>query len=111
MQRLGYLKLLAEQTARTETSNVASLGQRLISTVTKRVKVQSPFDPALTEYVRIRLFDRVYADLRKQVLDKAPAATVAIELQDLYLADVRVPSTTGKLIETDWRFYPYLGTA
>jgi hypothetical protein len=110
MQRLGYLKVLAQQTARTETSNVASLGQRLISTVTKRVKVQSPFDPALTDYVRIRLFDRVYADLRKQVLDKQPAASAAIELQDLYLADPRIPSTTGKLIESDWRFYPYLGT-
>lgn len=111
MQRLGYLKLLAQQTARTETSNVASLGQRLISTVTKRVKVQSPFDPALTDYVRIRLFDRVYADLRKQVLDDPLAPTATIELQDLYLADSRIPSTTGKLIETDWRFYTYLGTA
>src|SRR5437764_14874928 len=91
MQRLGYLKLLAQETARTETSNVAALGQRLISTVTKRVKVNAPFDPALSEYVRIRLFDRVYGELRKQVLEKPPAATVAMELQDLYLANPRVP--------------------
>jgi hypothetical protein len=111
MQRLGYLKLLAQDTARTETSNVASLGQRLISTVIRRVKVSAPFDPALSEYVRIRLFDRVYADLRKQVLDNPPAPIAAIELQDLYLADPRIPSTTGKLIENDWRFYTYLGTA
>jgi hypothetical protein len=111
MQRLGYLKLLAHDAARTETSNVASLGQHLISIVTKRVKISSPFEPALTEYVRIRLFDRIYADLRKQVLDKPPAPTAAIELQDLYLADPRIPSTTGKLIENDWRFYTYLGTA
>ncbi len=111
MQRLGYLKLLAQDTARSETSSVASLGQHLIASVTKRVKVQSPFNPAITDYVRIRLFDRVYADLRKQVLNKPPAATAAIELQDLYLADPRIPSTTGKLGENDWRHYPYLGTA
>lgn len=111
MQRLGYLKLLAHDAARTETSSVATLGQRLISTVTKRVKISSPFEPALADYVRIRLFDRIYADLRKQVLDKPTAPTAALELQDLYLSDSRIPSTTGKLIENDWRFYTYLGTA
>lgn len=111
MQRLGYLKLLAYEATRTETSNVAALGKRLISSVTRRVKVDGPFDPSLTEYVKIRLFDRVYAELRKQVLDKPPALTAALELQDLYLSDPRIPSTTGKLIENDWRFYTYLGTA
>ena len=111
MQRLGYLKLLAYLTSRTETSNVGALGQRMISAITKRVKVEPPFAPPLADYVRIRLSDRIYSDLRKQILDVPSAASVAIEIQDLYLSDPRVPSTTGKLGEADWRFYPYLGTA
>lgn len=34
-----------------------------------------------------------------------------MELQDLYLADPALPSQTGKLVQGDWRKYPYLGTA
>jgi hypothetical protein len=34
---------------------------------------------------------------------------VFVEVQDLYLADPRLPSRTGKLVSEDWRKYPYLG--
>ena len=39
------------------------------------------------------------------------AAPVNVELQDVYLADRSLPSSTGKLVETNWRRYPYLGTS
>jgi hypothetical protein len=109
MQRAGFLKLLAVQVARTETSSLSALGERLVETVTKRVRISPPFDDALREYVQIRLYDRIYADLRKNVL--AGNIAVGIEIQDLYLADPRLPSSTGKLGENSRRFYPYFGTA
>ncbi len=107
MQRSGFLKLLAHQVSRNETNNLQSLGKQFIATVTKRARVSPPYDESLIEYVRVRLFDRVYADLRKTVLGGQPAA---LELQDLYLSDPRLPSSTGKLAENNWRFYPYLAT-
>jgi hypothetical protein len=112
MQRLGYLKFMAQNAARTETSNVAALGQHLTSAVTKRIKVSPPFSAPLLDYVRIRLFDRVYTELRKAVLEPKNNAPVGIELQDLYLSDPTIPSTTGKLsAEGDSRHYPYFATA
>ena len=109
MQRAGFLKLLAAQVARVETSSLSALGGKLVETVTKRIRVTPPFDDALREYVQIRLFDRIYADLRKNVL--AGNAPAGIEIQDLYLADTRLPSSTGKLGENSRRFYPHFGTA
>jgi hypothetical protein len=109
MQRAGYLKLLAAQVARVETSSLSALGAKLVETVTKRVRVAPPFNDALREYVQTRLFDRIYADLRKNVL--TGNTPVGIEIQDLYLADARLASSTGKLGENSRRFYPYFGTA
>ena len=97
MQRAGFLKLLASQVARVETSSLSALGSHLVETVTKRIRISPPFEAALREYVQIRLYDRIYADLRKNVLTGKTA--VGIELQDLYLADPRLPSSTGKLGE------------
>jgi len=109
MQRVGFLKLLATQVARVETSSLSALGNRLVETVTKRVRVAPPFSDALREYVQTRLQDRLYSELRKNVL--AANAAVGIEIQDLYLSDPKLPSSTGKLGENSKRFYPYLGTA
>src|ERR1035437_8772059 len=97
MQRAGFLKLLAAQVAKVETSSLSALGTKLVETVTKRIRVAPPFNNALREYVQTRLFDRIYADLRKNVL--TGNAAVGIEIQDLYLADTRLASSTGKLGE------------
>jgi hypothetical protein len=109
MQRAGFLKLLAMQVARVETSSLTTLGGKLVETVTKRVRVSPPFSDTLRDYVQLRLSDGIYADLRKNVLAGNTAA--GIEIQDLYLSDPRLPSSTGKLGENSRRFYPYLGTA
>lgn len=111
MQRLGYLKVLCAIVNETETSNLTSLGKRLIERVTKRFKLTPPFDEQIRDYVKMRLTDRAYRDLRKTVLDGANSAQVALEAQDIYLSDTGLPSRTGKLVEADWRSYPYLGTS
>jgi len=111
MQRMGFLKLLCAQTARTETSNLVAVGKQFVQKLLARVRVTPPFRESLREYVRLRLTDKVYQDLRKAVLNGGSAGgAVSLELQDLYLSDPAVVSTTGKLVEQDWRRYPYLGT-
>lgn len=109
MQRLGYLKALCALVNENETSNLESLGKRFISRVTQRIKLSPPFDDELVEYARLRLTDSAYKSLRKTILENAGAAVV--ELQDIYLADRTLPSSTGKLVEANWRRYPYLGTS
>lgn len=109
MQRAGFLKLLAAQTARVETSNLETMGKQCVQSLLKRVRVTPPYSESLRKYVRFRLMDKVYHDLRKAVLnDNGSAAPVYLELQDLYLSDTTLPSSVGKLVETDWRRYPYL---
>lgn len=109
MQRLGYLKALCAVVNETETSNLETLGRRFISRVTQRVKLTPPFDEDLTEYVKTRLTDGAYRGLRKTILENAGPA--GVELQDVYLADKALPSSTGKMVEANWRRYPYLGTS
>jgi len=109
MQRLGYLKALCALVNETETSNLESLGKRFIARVTQRIKVSPPFDDDLVEYARLRLTDSAYKSLRKTILEGTGPA--GVELQDIYLADRSLPSSTGKLVEANWRRYPYLGTA
>ena len=109
MQRLGYLKALAVLVNEKETSNLETLGKRMISRVTHRVRLSPPFDEDLQEYARTRLTDGAYKELRKTVMENARPA--GVELQDVYLADKSLPSSTGKLVEANWRRYPYLGTS
>jgi hypothetical protein len=111
MQRAGFLKLLCAQTVRVETSNLESLGKHFVGTLLKRVRVAPPYSEPLREYVRVRLSDKAYHELRKPVLNgDAGTAPVSLEIQDLYLSDAELPSSTGKLVEVNWRFYPYLAT-
>lgn len=111
MQRAGFLKLLAAQTSRVETSNLEALGKQCVQLLLKRVRVTPPYSESLREYVRFRLKDKVYHDTRKAVLnDDGRVAPVALELQDLYLSDTKLESNVGKLVEADWRRYPYLAT-
>ena len=69
MQRAGFLKLLCAQTARVETSNIDTLGKQFVQTLLKRVRLTPPYSESLRDYVRVRLTDRVYHDLRKAVLN------------------------------------------
>lgn len=109
MQRLGYLKALAALVKGRETSNLDTLGKRLISRVTQRVKLMPPYDENLREYAKTRLTDGAYRRLRKTIMESTEP--VGVELQDVYLADKSLPSSTGKLVEANWRRYPYLGTS
>ena len=112
MQRVGFLKLLCAQTARVETSNIDTVGKQFVQTLLKRVRLTPPYSESLREYVRLRLTDRVYHDLRKAVLNGAASpGAVSLEIQDLYLSEPALPSNTGKLVEANWRFYPYLTTS
>ncbi len=51
---MGYLKALSALVNETETSNLESLGRRLIDRVTQRVKLSPPFDEDLIDYARLR---------------------------------------------------------
>jgi hypothetical protein len=68
-----------------------------------------PYDDDLKEYARTRLTDGAYRELRKKIMEDAGPA--GVELQDVYLADKSLPSSTGKLVQANWRMYPYLATS
>lgn len=51
--------------------------------------VSPPFDAQTRDYVKNRLTDRLYHDLRKAVLESANGAAVHMEIQDVYLADAK----------------------
>ena len=109
MQRLGYLKALAALVNESETSNLETLGKRFVARVTQRVKLTPPYDDDLKEYAKTRLTDGAYRELRKKIMEDAGPA--GVELQDVYLADKSLPSSTGKLVQANWESYPYLATS
>lgn len=111
MQRLGYLKALSALVNETETSNFTTLGKRFIDRVLKSTSYSPPFEDSLKEYARMRMMDGTYREIRKKILDENQQASISIELQDVYLSDPALPSSTGKLVEGDWRHYPYWGTS
>ncbi|MFH1932588.1 MAG: hypothetical protein ABIN18_13500 [Pseudomonadota bacterium] len=112
MQRAGFLKLICAQTARVETSNIDTLGKQFVQGLLKRVRLTPPYSKPVQEYVRVRLTDKVYQDLRKAILNSVPLGrAVSMEIQDLYLSDPQMISITGKIVEADWRRYPYLATS
>src|SRR5438552_3687459 len=107
MQRLGYLKLLARESTRKETSSLEGLATPLVDAAMRRVRLTPPYEPRLRDYVQHRLRDSTYTNLRRAIISNAPTQA-AVELQDLYLADPRIPSTTGKLNDASREKYPYL---
>ncbi len=111
MQRLGYLKRLVRRVVALSTSSVDNLGSDLTQTVMRKVRV--PLTTDRVAYIRQRLYDRVYNGLKKQASawSEGEEAIVAMELQDLYLADHTLPSQTGKLVRSDSIRYPPLGVA
>jgi hypothetical protein len=113
MQRLGYLKRLVKRVTTTSTSNLDNLGHDLLDTAMR--KVRTPLDERLATYIKVRLFDNAYATIKQQadgwLKNGSEPPVVAMELQDLYLADAQVPSGVGKLVRDDWRKYPPLATS
>jgi hypothetical protein len=105
MQRLGFVKYLVSRCARTATSSLDSLGKDLVGTVTR--KVNAPLTPALYRYIKRRLTDRAYDDLKRRLKGLSEGEQVYIEIQDAYLASSSLPSRTGKLVYEDWRKFPY----
>lgn len=109
MQRLGFLKHLLLQASRSATNSLSSLGKDLIAVVTRKVPVL--LTPDLKQYINKGLTSSQYRDLRSAVL--RPSAEnqhdlkVNLEIQDLYLADPRIPSRRGRLVTDSWNRYPY----
>ena len=103
MQRLGYLKRLVKTIAATETSSLEKSGNDLINTVLRKVNV--PLTDERANYIKIRLYDRVYKNLKTQTEDwlknGGEPPNVLMEMQDLYLADPQIPSQVGKLVKDD----------
>lgn len=112
MQRLGYLKVLAALGRGSDTSSLSSLGRHLLERVTKRVRISPSLDGDIRDYVKTRLTDSTYKHLRKVILEGGNGdSPVSLEIQDVYLSDSSLPSRTGKLVEANWRRYPYLATS
>ena len=109
IQRLGYLKRVVHRSVRSATSTVDGLGDDLVNAVTKTVSVGASKE--ILAYVSTRLTDGKYKALRakaKNITEDINAdAKLSIELQDAYLSDSMLASTTGKLVKNDYRFYPY----
>jgi len=110
MQRLGFLKYLILKASQSATNNLATLGNELITGVSRKVYVI--LTPQLQNYVRIALTDAIYknlrADLSKPLDENSERQVAQVELQDIYLADSSLQSRRGKLVKEDWRKYPYL---
>lgn len=110
-QRLGYLKRLIKRVVSLPTSNLDNLGNDLVDTVMRKFGV--PLNQDRVNYIKIRLFDRVYKNLKEQtdlwVKNGGDPPIVQMELQDLYLSDPTMPSSVGKLNKDDWDSYTPLG--
>jgi hypothetical protein len=111
MQRTGYLKRLIKRVTTTPTSNLESLGNDLLETVLKRVRIQ--IDENLATYIKARLGGNSYTSIKSQtnawLKNGGSAPFLLLELQDLYLSNPKLPSQVGRLVKEDWRKYPQLG--
>lgn len=110
MQRLGYLKRLIKRVYTTPTSSLDNVGNDLVDTVLR--KFRAPLTEERVSYIKIRLSDRAYENLKSQAnkwVKDGGNLEVSMELQDLYLSDSSLPSQVGKLVKEDWRKYPGLG--
>jgi len=114
MQRLGFLKHLVARCSSVPTSTMEAVGRDLLNAASQ--KVQVPLTDGLAAYISLRLQDRVYREVRDQVAKAGQAeeeahSTVSVEIQDVHLADRRMPSHTGKLSPKDWKTYHRLPIA
>lgn len=109
-QRLGYMKRLVKRVSSTPSSNLDNIGNDLVNTVLR--KMRTTLDDNKARYIKIRLFDKAYKTVKDQATrwqDGQTDIEAHMELQDLYLADPTLPSQTGKLVQEDWRRYPFFG--
>jgi hypothetical protein len=109
-QRLGYMKRLIKRVSSTPSSNLDNIGNDLVNAVLR--KVHTTLNEDRLRYIKIRLFDKAYKTIKDQANSWSAGKTdveVNMELQDLYLADPSLPSQTGKLVQEDWRRYPFFG--
>lgn len=107
IQRLGFLKPLVWRASLSSTNSVSSLGNELISNLSRKVDV--PLTPSIKEYVKNVLKAPIYRKLREMVADdRCETTLVGVEVQDYFLSDEGIPSKTGKLVPDDHDKYPYL---
>jgi hypothetical protein len=111
MQRLGFLKLIVKKVVSAPSSNLNNIGLDLIDTVSRKINIKLNEDRVL--YIKRRLQARVYDGLKtaaKAYLTSGQfEENVLMEIQDVYLADPKLPSQLGKLVKDDWKTYPLLG--
>lgn len=111
MQRVGYLKRLIKRVNNTPTSNLENVGKDLIDTALRKFQYQ--LDENVAEYIKSRLTGNSYTSIKKQTNEwlakKVNDKILLLELQDLYLADIKLPSRVGRLVKEDWRKYPQFG--
>jgi hypothetical protein len=112
-QRLGFLKPLLAKCAQTSTSSLQTLGLALVDAVTR--KVTAPVTPEAYEYVKERLTDRAYREVKASLAalpeGEREQHPLKLEIQDWYLSDSALTSRTGKLVAEDWRRFPLWATA
>ena len=111
-QRLGYMKRLVKRVSSTPSSNLDNVGNDLVNAVLR--KMRTTLDENKIRYIKIRLFDKAYKTVKEQAgqwQNGQSDVEAHMELQDLYLADPVLPSQTGKLVQEDWRRYPFFGVS
>jgi hypothetical protein len=106
------MKRLVKRVSTTSSSNLDNIGNDLVNAVLR--KVRTKINDERLKYIKIRLFDKAYKTIKDQANQWNDGKTdieINMELQDLYLADSSLPSQTGKLVQEDWRRYPFYGTS
>jgi hypothetical protein len=104
------MKRLVKRVSTTASSNLDNIGNDLVNAVLR--KVRTTLNEDRLKYIKIRLFDKAYKTIKDQASQWGDGKTdieIQMELQDLYLADPTLPSQTGKLVQEDWRRYPFFG--
>jgi hypothetical protein len=96
MQRAGALIAVTAAASDTRPTSLEGIARAYSSNIRRRVRVPSPAMDDVARYLReLRLWER-YAAIRHS--DSLPA-DAEIELQDLWLADPRIPSATGAITD------------
>ena len=96
-QRLGFLKFLIYKASQNDSTPLKILGEELAKAISKKIGAQ--LNESLKDYIKRRL--RNYSANNQE--------KIYMELQDLYLADSKIPSKTGKLSLSDCqKKYSYL---
>ena len=110
MQRLGFLKYVVHIASQTSVSSVENIGYKLVSDVSKKYAIV--LKQELQEYILKGLTERKYLELHNYVknMNINKPGEISMELQDIYLADNKIPSKRGKLIEEDKKHYPFFAT-